>query len=72
MARELKEFYLEYYSYARKCKTSEGFSKPNHLGSSQYLQNATDQQHPQTTILQASKKVVRKADDDEYNEDELE
>jgi hypothetical protein len=38
-AKELKEFYLEYYSYARKCKSTENYGKiPNPASSSAFLQ----------------------------------
>ena len=57
-ARELKEFYLEYYSYARKCKSSEPFNKqPNN--SSAFLQNPAE-----------PAKKAKKAEDDEYHEEE--
>jgi hypothetical protein len=57
-ARELKEFYLEYYSYARKCKSSEPFNKqPNN--SSAFLQNPTE-----------PAKKAKKPEDDEYHEEE--
>lgn len=56
-AKELKEFYLEYYSYARKCKSSEPFKQPNN--SSAFLQNPTE------TV-----KKTKRADDDDYHEEE--
>ena len=40
-ARELKEFYLEYYSFARKCKSTESFGKQAN-NSSAFLQNPAD------------------------------
>lgn len=50
-AKELKDFYLEYYSYARKCKSSESYSKPS--------VPSVSVDHP--------KKVHRKVEDDEYH-----
>jgi hypothetical protein len=58
-AKELKDFYLEYYSYARKCKSSDAFSKQNN-NSSGFLQNPAD----------LGKKLSRKPEDDEYHEEE--
>lgn len=55
-AKELKDFYLEYYSYARKCKSSENFNKPQN--SSGYLQNPNEL---------ASKKGSKRPDDDDYH-----
>jgi hypothetical protein len=57
-AKELKEFYLEYYSFARKCKSSEPFNKQAN-NSSGFLQNPAE----------AAKKA-KKAEDDEYHEEE--
>ncbi len=56
-AKELKEFYLEYYSYARKCKSSEGFAKGHISNSSGFLQNPAEQ----------PRKNLRRPEDDEYH-----
>jgi len=55
-AKELKDFYLEYYSNSRKCKTSEAFSKPAVNSNSALAQMASD----------ANLKKTRKVEDDEY------
>lgn len=56
-AKELKDFYLEYYSFARKCKSAETFKQANN--SSAFLQNPNDPN---------GKKAARKPEDDEYHE----
>ena len=63
-AKELKDFYIDFYSHARKCRSNETFKNgPAHLNtSSAYLQNPSDL---------ASKKS-KKADDEDYHEDDKE
>lgn len=57
-AKELKEFYLEYYSYARKCKSTENYGKAAAASSSAFLQ-----------VQEQPKKPIRKPEDEEYQED---
>ncbi len=60
-AKEIKDFYIDYYSQARKCKSVEGLKQPgviSSLGSSSaFLQNEP-------------KKLVKRAEDEEYHEEE--
>ncbi len=61
-AKELKEFYLEYYSYARKCKSTEVLNKPCSSANLQII--------PESVGAAPPKKASKKPDDDDYQEDE--
>ena len=56
-AKELKDFYFEFYSYSRKCKTSDIYSKG-------VVSN------PSLPPSEPAPKPSRKVEDDEYEEEE--